>query len=620
MRILSGILPGHVLQRTPRGASAVVRGTSLAHGPVTATITSKGRPLAGWKARRAGRVVAGRFTATLTGLPAGGPYALSLRAGDESCEVREFFVGDLWLMAGQSNMEGVGNLVDAPKAHRLVRNFSMAHRWEAGRDPLHHLPESPDKVHNGGSQQPAAAAKQAKRTKPKGTGVGVWFANEMQRRTGVPQGLIATAHGGTSMEQWDPAKRSLGGDSLYGSMLASLKQVDQPLAGVLWYQGESDANPAVLPLYTPRMQQLVAAVRADQGQPRLPWVVAQIGRHVFDGGHRDWNGVQEQERLLPNVIRHLDVVPTVDLELDDGIHISGKAYAILGQRMARVAARLAHGDRREIPAIQPLSAKVMEGSASSPRIEVRFANVVGGLRSAGRPVGFVFVDSDHRAFDLVYKTVLDGDRVILELSGALERTDLRLMYGWGRNPHCTIGDARGMALPVFGPLRLANQHPISPWFSTWDVSSIRPGEDIGRLPKPTPKGFGPLERKGFPPGPWGSFVNLHDQWQGNSGHVAFFAEVEVPEAMEAELRTGYDGPFRLWLNDKEVHRDLKGTNPAIADSRRVPLRLRAGRQRLTVLMALNRGLAWGFFLRFARTDVPESQRERGGFALPVSAI
>jgi sialate O-acetylesterase len=620
MRIASGLLPGHVLQRTPRGASATVRGETAARGPVTATITDKGRPLQGWKARKVGSAGAGRFSAALTGLPTGGPYALTLQAGDERCAVREFYVGDLWLMAGQSNMEGVGNLADAPKPHRLVRNFSMARRWEAGREPLHHLPESPDRVHNGGSQQPPAVAAQAKRTRLKGTGVGVWFANEMLARTGVPQGLIATAHGGTNMDQWDPARRGLGGGSLYGSLLASLAAVDQPLAGVLWYQGEGDANPAAVPLYTPRMQRLVAAVRSDQRQPRLPWVVVQIGRHIHDGGHREWNGVQEQERLLPRVIRHLDVVPAVDLELDDVIHVSGKAHAILGQRMARVAARLAHGDRREAPAIQPVAARVMEGSGNA-RIEIRFANVVGGLRSGCLPGGLVFVDADHKPHDLAYKTVLDGDRAVLHLTGPLERGDLRLMYGWGRNPRCTLVDARGMAVPVFGPLRLAGQHPVSPWFSTWDVSAILPGEDIARLPRPTPKTVGGVERKAWPPSPWGgAFVDQHQQWQGKSGHAAFFGGVEVPEAMAVELRTGFDGPFRCWLGDKEVHRDLHGTNPAVLDSRRIPLRLRAGRHRLTVLMALNHGNAWGFFLRFARTDVPDSQRERGSFALPVPAI
>ena len=49
----------------------------------------------------------------------------------------------------------------------------------------------------------------------RGVGPAVAFAQEMFRRTGVPQGILACAHGGTSMSQWDPKLKKLGGKSLY---------------------------------------------------------------------------------------------------------------------------------------------------------------------------------------------------------------------------------------------------------------------------------------------------------------------------------------------------------------------------------------------------------------------
>jgi sialate O-acetylesterase len=69
--------------------------------------------------------------------------------------------------------------------------------------------------------------------------------------------------------------------------------------------------------------------------------------------------------------------------------------------------------------------------------------------------------------------------------------------------------------------------------------------------------------------------------------------------MELEVRTGYDGPFRLWIGGREVLTDLGGTNPALPDGKRVRLRLPQGRHPVAVLMALNGGRAWGFFLRLA---------------------
>ena len=613
MHITHGLLHGHVLQRTPKGANATVTGTVEVTGIVTATISADRKALRGWSAKAVGKAARGGFTAKLSGIPTGGPYTVTLSVGTRQVVVQQVFVGDLWLMAGQSNMEGVGNLVDAPKPHPMVRNFGMDHRWELARDPLHHLPGSPDAVHNGGAQQPLADREKAKRERTKGTGVGVYFGKLMHEHTGVPQGLIATAHGGTSMEQWDPTKQDLGGASLYGSMLSSLRDVAQPVAGVLWYQGCSDTHPAAVSQFSARMQQLVAAVRNDLGQPKVPWIVVQIGRVVGqNGGEREWNAIQELQRLLPKVIPHLDTVPAVDLELDDLIHVSGAAYAPLALRMALVADRLVLGQREAKPAIQPVAVKQLERYAYGPALEVTFANVVGGLHADGLPLGFALVDLDQKPVDLIYKTVLDGERAILHLVND-DRQDLRVMYGAGKNPQCNVTDARGMAVPVFGPLTISGRMPTSPWCVTWDVSPILPGEAIAKLSRPLPAKSGALSRMRFA----GNFVNLHQQWSGNSGHVAFYGAIDLAEAMELELRTGYDGPIRIWIGDREIVTDLKATNPSLVDIRRENLTLKKGRHTITVLMALNGGAAWGFFLRFARRKVELATYDTGLIAVPL---
>ena len=49
-------------------------------------------------------------------IPAGGPYKLwvnlKIGGGERAIQSDRFFVGDLWVLAGQSNMEGVGKLID----------------------------------------------------------------------------------------------------------------------------------------------------------------------------------------------------------------------------------------------------------------------------------------------------------------------------------------------------------------------------------------------------------------------------------------------------------------------------------------------------------------------------
>jgi sialate O-acetylesterase len=603
MRIEAGLQVGQVLQRRGKAASAQIEGVCGGEGEVRATIARGTKPLSGWKTRRCGEASGGRFSAELAGIPAGGPYTVTVEVGRERLAVRDVFVGDVWVLAGQSNMQGIGNLDGAPKPHPLVRAFTMDRRWGLAREPIHHLEASPDPVHNPNQVTPEQAALQ-RRTMLKGVGPGIFFAAEMVERTGVPQGLICVAHGGTSMEQWDPAKAGEGARSLYGSMLLSVRTNRQPVAGALWYQGESDAWDGAAAVYTERMKTLVAAMRRDFGElyPRreMPFLVVQIGRVVREyGGPRWWNAIQELERLLPRELPRLDTVATVDLPLDDLIHISSGGFARLGVRLARLAARLAHGDKKERPAPSPRSVRRIppkEYPICTVAIEVRFDHVVGGLRAAGEPSGFALVDGEHRAVPMIYRTVLDGDRVILE-SSAAERGDLRVMYGHGENPFANIVDGRDMPIPVFGPLPVENVPPSTSFLVTWRVTPVRESEDLARLPRPR------LEDGAWDRRTWeGTFVNQHDLWQSSSGHAAFVTDLVASEAMALVLRIGYDGPIRVWIDDDELLNDPNGTNPALADAVSKPVRVAAGTHRVTVLMALNGGKAWGFFLRFGRTD------------------
>lgn len=452
-------MPGQVLQRQQNGARAVLHGTCGSNGPLFASVRRGNTFLLGWRKRAIGLARHGRFIATLTGIPPGGPYRVTLACRGETLVVPDVFVGDLWLMAGQSNMEGCAFMEAAPPPHPRVRCFTMARRWEMARDPLHLKAESPDPVHGGKSLSPSAANRERCRAR-KGAGLGVHFGRIMQKRTEVPQGLIATAHGGTSMQQWSPTLRSRGGRSLYGSMLLSLCAVGQPLAGVLWYQGESEALPALARVYTRRMRQLVAAVRQHLAQPNLPWLIVQIGRFIDDRPKTGlawpdpgaWNDIQEQQRLLPRHISHCAVVPAIDLELDDLAHVGGDGFAILARRLADVTSSLVHGIHKARSSIHLRSVRFHTGGPLyGPRIEVAFSNVVGGLHSNGPVRGFVLLDRKGQVVPSIHRARILGNRVVLHLTHSRTR-GLRLRHGHGLDPTCALADARGMAVPAFGPV------------------------------------------------------------------------------------------------------------------------------------------------------------------------
>ena len=135
MNILSGLSNGQVLQRLgSRGATVLLHGISTEHGPVRATLFKANAALKGWNKRAVGKIVRGKFSVKLSSIPVGGPYRLRLEAGGQRADIASFFVGDVWILAGQSNMEGLGDMTGPAKPHPLIRAFSMRHEWRLAGD------------------------------------------------------------------------------------------------------------------------------------------------------------------------------------------------------------------------------------------------------------------------------------------------------------------------------------------------------------------------------------------------------------------------------------------------------------------------------------------------------
>ena len=415
-------------------------------------------PIADWKT--VGRVNSGKWSAVVAAVPTGGPYRLDLRiAGStDTVSVSNLLVGDLWLLAGQSNMEGVGNLTDLPMTSPLVNSFDMTDHWVVASDPLHRLPDSTDRVHwrrvNGQPQKLEGAQLEefiAKRKK--GAGVGLPFALEMVKRTGVPVGLLPCAHGGTSMDQWSPNLKDQGGDSLYGGMLRRFHLAGGKIKGVLWYQGESDASPQAAPLFEEKFKSFIAAVRSDFKQPDLPFYWVQIGRHVATSNVPEWNRVQEIQRKLESEIPRTGMVTCVDCNLDDGIHVGTDEFRLLGARLANLACHDAYPKAGHCGMLKrgprPVSAKLENGT-----VRVEFAEVNGKLVHAGRLNGFTIHDDKGQALPLIYRQRVEphqGNVVELLIGGKFPPGAV-LWYGSGKDPYVNLRDEAGMAAPVFGPL------------------------------------------------------------------------------------------------------------------------------------------------------------------------
>lgn len=467
IRLISGAADYQVYQRNAEGvADIAIYGD--AYGDTGKTVEGRvvrvdpPREVKGWTTL--GTVTENRWTGVLAGIPTGGPYNVEVRVKGSDAVVRavNLLVGDLWVLAGQSNMEGIGDMRNLEPSSPLVNSFDMGDTWQVAKDPLHVLAYSVDRVNWNIRRNPDRPARL--RTEnldkyfaglKKGAGLGLPFANEMVRLTGVPIGLIPCAHGGTSMDQWDPAKKDMVGDSLYGAMMRRVQAVGGKVTGVLWYQGESDATEKESPVYKEKFRNFINTLRADVKQPNLPFYYAQIGLHIDPNGHDEWDVVQEAERQLELEMQNVGMVATVDVELDDAIHASVESLKLIGHRFAKLAC---HDQFTKVEACQnvlrgPRPAKATRVSPNVIRLELDSVN--GGVQSAGKMWGFTVVNPGEKQQPEVFKVGTDASNpkvVLIHFQGAPSDAKLQLYYSKGRESYANVLDDAKMALPAFGPM------------------------------------------------------------------------------------------------------------------------------------------------------------------------
>jgi sialate O-acetylesterase len=178
----------------------------------------------------------GRWRVQLAPLPAGGPHRLRVQ-GDQTVELRDVLIGDVWLLGGQSNMEwplaetdtGAQEVASPqnPQLRQLRVPLRASVRTEAEIVPAPWVVAEPGAV--GGF-----------------SAVGYHFARQMQAVQGVPIGLIQTAWGGSMLETWvrreaalqdpdlAPAVRALPADNAVFGIAARQRQLGRVAA---WQPG-----------------------------------------------------------------------------------------------------------------------------------------------------------------------------------------------------------------------------------------------------------------------------------------------------------------------------------------------------------------------------------------------
>lgn len=397
----------------------------------------------------------------LKGIPVGGPYTINI----DEYTYNNIYVGDVWLLGGQSNMEGVGELTNEDlkmQPDEKIRAFYMNDVWGSAQLPLmHDLWNTKDKVHRKlmGENAVAPAGPRVRCVGP-----GLFFGQQMYNYEQVPQGLICCAHGGTSMDQWSPEGKEKGGDeSLYGAMYRRFVYNGSHVKGMFWYQGCSDASPSLSTVFCDKMINFVKCVRQDFGND-LPFVQVQISRVAViadDVADICWSRIREVQRCLHEKIDKFDTVYTIPYDLSDAIHLSSNSQKTVGKNAAELMYNLIHGyDAKKCKQGIRLESIKMKIDGSQPMctdIIVTFSNLHGKLKAEPTAMGFEVTSGSRKLGDAIFNTTLLEDTAIIRVNLPIDeliKLDAHISYGYGINPRCNITDELGYSIPAFGPIKL----------------------------------------------------------------------------------------------------------------------------------------------------------------------
>lgn len=478
----------------PPGASAEIRVPRVISSHM---VIQRGVPVAIWGWAPDGQKVAvefrgqsvsaiakgGRWRVVMAPMEAGGPDDMVI-AGANTLVVKDVLVGEIWMAAGQSNMNwplerstGGGDAVAAANDGQL--RFFQVTRGHAC-EPLEDTDVGEWRV-----------------STPENAGVfsavAYYFAQRLRQSLGVPVGILQAAQGGTLVESWvsretmegDPAfRRSLlnydarsanhaeeyaryqeelqawraaaakSGDqrpqcpampmgpshpkrpaALYNARVAPLQQY--PVAGVIWYQGEAGSgNPEI---YRPQLAGLISSWRAGWRQPDMPFIMTQLPNFDRGGDPDNWPRQRENFLSLWQTVPRTGMAVTVDVGDDNDLHPPNKRP--VGERLALMARAIAYGER--IVHSGPI---ISQAELRSGELVLRFDHVGGGLAAKQGTLDGFEIAAEDMAFVKAVARIEDDTVVVSSPEVAAPRA---ARYAWHRTPPSTLYNREGLPASPF---------------------------------------------------------------------------------------------------------------------------------------------------------------------------
>lgn len=246
-------------------------------------------------------------------------------------------------------------------------------------------------------------------------------------------------------QRWGVPNTPRGPANLYNAMIAPFTKY--PVRGVVWYQGESNANEPEL--YSRLFPAMIESWRREWNQPELPFIYVELAAFMAAQAQpvetSGWAWQREAQRAaleLPNT-----AVATA-IDVGDATNIHPKNKKTVGDRLALAAGGLVYGESG-----LSQSPQYSGYSVDKNRIRLTFDFADGGLvlQNGATPKGFAVCGKDqvwHWA-----EAQIDGEQIVVWSPDVPKPVAVR--YAWANNPDVNVYNQAGLPLLPFRTDRFA---------------------------------------------------------------------------------------------------------------------------------------------------------------------
>lgn len=276
--------------------------------------------------------------------------------------------------------------------------------------------------------------------------IGWFFAQELSTKLKVPVGIIALTEAGSQLSQWQ------------GDLFKKLVQpwAAFPVAGVLWYQGESDTDNAAG--YGQRFGEFIGQWRKQFGDEQLPFYFVRLANYgvpqQYPVEETGWTLLREEQKVALT-LANTEMVGAPLAGLNETMDIHGIDRKLLGIGLAQRALTKRYAS--ELP--KPEATTPAQTAPVFERMEVKGATLrlhfkvaPGGLDPTTPPRGFAIRGpGGNWKWAEVKLAAVDGskDLTIVELSHPEIALPEAARYNWSANPIGKLVDRQGKGVATF---------------------------------------------------------------------------------------------------------------------------------------------------------------------------